>query len=360
MPAWFTKADSAFFRKYITKEVWANILSNTDHEVLKEECETHGIPFDTVQFYWHKSKRISLFAKTGSQGLPIQAIFENLAQRFGEYKLPSIKKTKDLDSGFCAILNLYDAHLDKISVAAETGKSSTIENNIERYISAFDRLLSKVLQHAPELIVLPIGNDFFHANDFTGRTKKGTNIQYLASPEEAYPLVCDVAVSNLHKLAQTGAKIVVPFVKGNHDEDNVTILGFWLRKLFADFENVHFMPGRMQRNYLRYGKNLFGFAHGDKEKSKINDLPLLMAEEASKEWAATKYRKFFCGDLHHQFEHRFLKVKDKPGVQVSFLRSIGADDKFHVDHGWIGIPKTAYAEVWHKKEGKAAGYEVNF
>ncbi|MGV6816128.1 MAG: hypothetical protein ACWA44_02525 [Thiotrichales bacterium] len=360
LPKWFDNDDAQFFRDHISEKVWGDILSTYNHQALREECEANGIPINSVKFYWHKSRRISLFAKSENEGLPVEAIFDRLCQRAEGFAPPIFSFPTPLSSDFCAVINLYDAHLDKIALKSETREKITIKDNVARYTESFDRLLAGILSHNPEEIIFPVGNDFFHANDFTGKTKKGTAIQYLAAPEEVYPVICDVVVECIHKLAQTGAKVIIPFVKGNHDEDNITILGYWIKKLFADSPNVEFLPGRLQRNYHQFGSNLFGFAHGDKEKSKINELPLLMAEEASKEWAATKYRKFFCGDLHHEFEYKFLRVKDKPGVQISFLRSIGGSDKYHVDHGWIGIPKTAYAELWHRQEGKAAAYEVNF
>lgn len=359
MPEWFTSDDSKFFKKHITPEIWFDILESYDHEALKAECEENGIPIESVRHYWHKSKRISLFAKTNNDGLNKEDIFKKILATLSDFQLPTFQFSEKTTSNSCAIINLYDAHLDKISLKAETGENVTLLDNIKRYHKGFDSLLESVLLHDPEVIIFPIGNDFFHANDFTGRTKRGTQIQYLASPEESYSLVCKVAIDCLHKLAQTGAKVIVPFVKGNHDEDNITILGFWLKELFLSCNNVSFMDGRKQRNYLQYGKNLFGFAHGDKEKSKINDLPLFMAQEMPNLWAKTKHRKFFCGDLHHEFEYKFLSAKDKPGVQVAFLRSVGGSDRWHVDNGWIGIPKTAYAEIWDKNEGETAGYKIN-
>lgn len=359
MPGWFTKEDSAFFKKFVTPEVWQNIVTTYNHDALREECEAAGIPIESVKHYWHKSKHVSLFAKTESEGVKKEEVFKRLLASFGEYELPSFTFPEQSHSSNCAIINLYDAHLDKVSIKGETGEDVTMQDNIDRYVLGFDKLLANVLTHNPEQIIFPIGNDLFHANDMTGRTKRGTAIQYLCSPEEAYAKICKVTIDCIIKLAQTGAKVVIPFVKGNHDEDNITILGFWLRELFADNKQIGFLPGRMQRNYIKYGQNLFGFAHGDKEKSKINDLPLLMAQEVPRLWADTKYRKFLCGDLHHEFEYKFLSSKDKPGVQIAFLRSVGGSDKWHVDHGWTGIPKTAYAEIWDKKEGEKAGFKIN-
>lgn len=361
VPRWFGPEDGKFLREHITEEVWERIKLAHGKEAILDFCAEKGIPLKDVGMYWIKSPEYSVMVKgmKSEVGNSQEEIFQLIAEKLGDYQIPTFQFAADGLQQKCAILNLYDAHLDKIALAAETGESSTIEDNVRRYHEGFDTLLNSVLAHDPEVIIFPLGNDFYHANDMTGKTKKGTQIQYLASPEEAYSIVSMVAIDCIYKLAQTGARIIVPFVKGNHDEDNITILGFWLNQVFKDVKNVEFLPGREQRRYFQYGKNLFGFAHGDKEKNKINHLPILMAQERPKEWADTKYRVWYCGDLHHQFEYEFLRTKDQIGVQVKFLRSVGTSDAYHTDHGWIGVPKTGYAEIYKLDGGRCAGFEVN-
>ena len=76
-----------------------------------------------------------------------------------DYAAPKIvvRKTKALD--YCGIINIYDAHIDKMTVLSETGTESDIYRNVETFERHFDKLLDYLA--APEVIIFPIGNDFF-------------------------------------------------------------------------------------------------------------------------------------------------------------------------------------------------------
>lgn len=285
-------------------------------------------------------------------------LFEKYTDKLYEYKeLSEIRKANSK----CAILNLYDAHIDKISIKAETGEDSDLESNIRRFKAAFDSLLLGIIKEDPELIIFPIGNDLYHTNNFNGTTKHGMSLQYYTSPEDSYAAISNIAVESILKLLEhTNAKIQIYFLAGNHDCDNITILSYWLNRMFKDHSRVMLGDNRRKRKYHRYGDNLFMFAHGDKEKKKIAELPLFMAEESGIDFAECKNKKIYLGDIHHEQEFKFLKTKDRPGVEVSFLRSIGCSDKYHHDNGWIGIPKSAYAEIWAKDGSENITRRINF
>jgi hypothetical protein len=256
-----------------------------------------------------------------------------------------------------AVLNLYDAHLDKLPVKSTCGVESTLENNIDVFHKTVDRIIPYIVTNNVEEIIFPVGNDLFHTNGFNSQTKKGTNIEYFGSPEDAYYSICDTITETILKLSKV-ANVKVLMIKGNHDEDKITTLGYWLERVFRN-TNVVVDFQRKQRKYYKYGENLIGFAHGDKEKSKIAQLPLIMAQEAKKDWGTTTYRKMYCGDLHHGFEYQFFKAKDMPGVEVEYLRSVGTTDTWHEDFGWIGIPKTAYLQIFDKFEGEFSRMKFN-
>jgi len=267
-----------------------------------------------------------------------------------------------------AVVNMYDAHLDKLPIKSTCGVESTLEQNIEVFKKTVQRIKEELLKH-PKLyeIILPIGNDLFHTNGFNSQTKKGTQIEYFGSPEDAYYVICDTITEMIKELSVI-CNIKVIMIKGNHDEDKITTLGYWLHKYF-DLPNeqvkttgknnvtVDFM--RTQRKYIKFGENLIGFAHGDKEKSKIAQLPLIMATESKELWGVTTHRKMYLGDLHHGFEYQFLKAKDQPGVEIEYLRSVGTTDTWHEDFGWIGVPKTAYIQIFDEFEGEYSRIKLN-
>lgn len=267
-----------------------------------------------------------------------------------------------------ALVNLYDAHLDKIPIKDTCNKTSTLEKNIEVYKKTIQRIKQELLNISNlNYIIYPVGNDLFHTNTFgLPSTKKGTFLEYYGSQEGAYYTICNLITETIVNLSEV-APIFVIMMKGNHDEDKITTLGFWLKKYFDNYK--YFKPEdyfdviveftRTQRKYIQFGKNLIGFAHGDKEKHKINQLPILMAQEQPKMWSDTIYRKMFLGDLHHGFEYKFLKSKDQPGVEIEFLRSVGTTDTWHEDFGWIGVPKTAYIQIFDSEEGEYNRIKIN-
>lgn len=258
-----------------------------------------------------------------------------------------------------AVVNLYDAHLDKLPIKSTCGVESTIEKNIAIFLNTIDRICTVIGNNDIDEIIFPVGNDLFHTNGFNSQTKKGTQIEYYGSPEDNYYAICDAiteAITKLAVIAKNEVKVIM--VKGNHDEDKITVLGYWLERIFKS-TNVQVDFLRKQRKYIKFGDNLLGFAHGDKEKSKIAQLPLIMATEAKELWGQTTHRKMYLGDLHHGFEYQFLKAKDMPGVEVEYLRSVGTTDTWHEDFGWIGVPKTAYLQIFDEKEGELIRQKFN-
>ena len=265
-----------------------------------------------------------------------------------------------------AVVNLYDAHLDKLPIKSTCGVESTLQENIDKFKTTINKIIYEAAkQQNLQYFVFPVGNDLFHTNGFNSQTKKGTQIEYYGSPEDNYYAICDAiteAITKLALIAKNEVKVIM--VKGNHDEDKITTLGFWLKKYFKDRESVVYKKVevdflRKQRKYIKFGDNLLGFAHGDKEKFKIAQLPLIMATEAKELWGQTTHRKMYLGDLHHGFEYQFLKAKDMPGVEVEYLRSVGTTDTWHEDFGWIGVPKTAYLQIFDEKEGELIRQKFN-
>lgn len=259
-----------------------------------------------------------------------------------------------------AVVNTYDSHIDKIALESTTGESATLEDNLLMFNTAFSEIVAGLEAAQPEKIVYPLGNDLYHTNDFTGKTKRGTQLEALAEPYEAYQVITEVAVDTVKRLSEI-APVEVLLIHGNHDYDLVHTLGVALELLFKDNPNVTIDSSRMARKYLRYGNTLLGFAHGDKQKRKIAEIPLMMAQEnaANGDWGASKFRQFYCGDLHHNFTVRSPSTMDYIGVAVKFMRSCGGNDTWHYDSGYIGVTKEMSFDLWTKDRGERSSYKVS-
>lgn len=258
------------------------------------------------------------------------------------------KDFEDQDYNKCGIINLFDAHIDKMCYIG----NGNLETNIYHFEKSFDSLLAGVIQRGASTIIIPIGNDFWNTNVGSSTTKKGTPQQNVAITDvDGFSIGIKVIRRCIEKAAQyCDVKVII--IPGNHDEDKCLYAGELLKQVYELSSQITIDNSTVSRKYVRWGKCLFGFAHGDKEKSKINQLPLIMAEEAKQDWGETTFREFYLGDIHHKEEFKFLRGKDFIGCMVRFLRSVGlSEDKWHLEQGYIGVPKTAESFVWDKRYG---------
>ena len=256
----------------------------------------------------------------------------------GLYKIPkcTIKPPKINEGGLCAIINVYDAHLDKVTRATETGEFSDIGSNCKLFKEAFYSLLDHV--DNPTQIIFPIGNDLFNVNDTRNTTKKGTPQDTVLHHSDAFEIVLDLMIKLIDHAAKK-APVLIPMIAGNHDTDAVHQLGLVLSRIYRDVEHVTIDYSRIPRKYLQYGKNMFMFEHGDGLKTA--NIPLTMAQERAQMWADTKHRYCFLGHLHHTKTIQFQRIHDDIGVQVMHLRAMSPKDKWHFKKGYIGIHKSA-------------------
>lgn len=340
------------------------VLFETRKNVPEEpEVSLEGYVIDKVTTNPYGGKWIS-YKKQGSNDINLEEVIDKLVY---DRLQPLPEKGNTLEeltpNSLMAVINLYDAHLDKIPIKSTCGVESTVEENIEIFKRTFIHIVSELTNiDNVHKIVLPVGNDLYHTNGFNSTTKKGTPIEYYGSPEDNYYLVTSTiiwAIEYLYQHKPEKCSLDIIMVKSNHDEDKITLLGYWLNRLFQKQFDVTVNFERKQRKYLTFGENLLCFAHGDKEKNKIQQLPLIMATEMKQAWGTTTFRKMYLGDLHHGFEYQFLKAKDQPGVEVEFLRSVGTTDTWHEDFGWIGIPKTAYMQIFDYTDGEIMRRKYN-
>ncbi len=316
---------------------------NTKEKLIKE-CNIDTSIWDVSSF------RVSTWQQkeNGEQLFSVRCVFKEKKGVLKDDILKSIEKGiikrikpknvnfKGSDNNNTAIINIFDAHIDKVTLQTETGEHTTIQDNVNKFYSMFKYLLK--LAAKPERIIFPIGNDFFNVNDSRNTTKKGTpqdtNVNFI----DAFEIGLNLLIDCIDKAAEV-SKVYIPIVAGNHAEDLEYILGVTLENIYKNVDNVHINYSRQYRKYYQFGKNLFMFAHGDKIKNKIKDIPQIMATEEPNLWANSKFRYAIFGDIHHEQTH------DLRGVKAMFLRSISHQDKWHHAEGYFST-KTAYLHIF--------------
>jgi hypothetical protein len=278
--------------------------------------------------------------------------WEKLQNCLYEYAAPKPLPVYPKSDKKALIVNLYDAHIDKVTRVKETRKRSNLIENCKVFNEAVDRLVEKALRYCtPELIIFPVGNDFINVNSHLSTTTKGTPQDSIYHIEDVFDVGLNLVRGVIDRL-RTIAPVKIPIVRGNHDTNMTGFLGVALDALYRDDKAVTIDNSREQRKYIQYGKNMFLFAHGDKEKRRIktDGIPLIMANEEPLLWAKTDYRFAYFGDIHHRDETHFKTGKDYIGVYIRFLRAMSSQDAWHHAQGYIGVPKAAEA-VLHSLEG---------
>jgi len=138
----------------------------------------------------------------------------------------------------------------------------------------------------------------------------------------------------------------------NHDYQSGFHLAHALKSWFRKADDVSVDASVNHRKYYSYGKNLIGLEHGD--GAKMDNLPLLMAQEKPQEWANTKFRYWYLHHLHHKVKHKWRDAKDFIGVTVEYLRSPSAADSWHNRKGFTGSPKAVEGFIHEYDNGQVA------
>jgi hypothetical protein len=250
----------------------------------------------------------------------------------------------------CLGVDVFDVHLGKLAWAEEVGENYDTKIAAEAVQSAVSDLLWQARAYKIEQVVIPIGNDFFNADNLVGTTTGGTRQDVDTRFHLMFRRGFGLASWMIHECAKL-APVVVPVVPGNHDRQSSFCLGVALEAAFGNDPRVTIDNSARVRKYVTYGRNLLGFTHGDEEK--LADLPQLMATEVPQLWAAATHREFHVGHFHHLKERSPFLVDDKTGATVRLIRSLSGSDRWHSGRGYVSR-RGAEAFVFRKTGGLRA------
>ncbi|MBN1618872.1 hypothetical protein JW887_06065, partial [Candidatus Dojkabacteria bacterium] len=266
----------------------------------------------------------------------IQSVFADLKRtRLPMYTYDHIGKL--------VVLPIMDLHLGKLGWAKEVGDDYDLDIATALYKKSVLDILAKIKGYGLniEKFIYPIGQDFYHYDSTTGTTTHGTRMDTDTRWQKMYKRGVELLVWTI-ELLRTIAPVEVYYTPGNHDEmlsyaATVSVQCYYDK---IDAVVVNLSPTR--RKYIRYGVGLIGLAHGDKEKTRIEDA---MQLEAKEDWGQTVYREMYLGHLHS--EH----AKEAGGVIYRRIGSITAPDAWHDESAFIGATRRMEAFVWDRETG---------
>jgi len=318
--------------------------SQERHLALAKECKDNGIPLSDVNHYWWKGENFSIHVKNDLPSYP--EMRDDLVAEMKKYapKYPIIKRSKIKDAHLL-VIDPADIHLGKLADSFETGEDYNNEIAIKRVHEGVDGIINKTSNYNFDRVLLIIGNDILHTDTpkrtTTSGTAQDTDGMWYSNFLKAKHVYIDV----IEKL-MTIADVHVILNISNHDYMSGFFLADTIYSWFAKSKNVTFNVDMKHRKYFTYHSNLIGTTHGD--GAKTSDLPLLMAQEASKDWASCPHRYFYTHHIHHK------DSKDYGTVCVESLRSPSGTDGWHHRNGYQHAPKAIEAFVHHPIQGQVA------
>ena len=308
-----------------------------------------GLNPTEVKHGWLKDDNASLFIKNHNYKDPetaaVEKSFAELLEQFKDYSpvYPTIEREKTKDAHLL-VVDPSDIHIGKLCRAFETGQEYNSQIAVKRVKDGVQGLLNKSQGFNIDKVLLVIGNDILHTDTPKRQTTSGT-------PQDTDGMWYDnfldgvrLYVDLIEMLMQV-ADVHVTFNPSNHDYTS----GFYLAQLiathFRQSDNITFDVSISHRKYFTYGFNLIGSTHGD--GAKTNDLPLLMAHEAT-DWGKCKHRYIYTHHVHHK------TAKDIMSVCVESLRSPSGADSWHHRNGYIHAPLAVEGFLHHPTHGQIA------
>lgn len=263
---------------------------------------------------------------------------------------PSVKR-KNKNHNHLLVVNPADIHIGKYANGAETGDEYDVETACMRVLEGLEGLIVKSGGFAIEKILFCIGNDVLHIDNVYNQTTAGTIQDTDGKWWEHFEVALALYVKCVEILREI-APVDIIHCMSNHDYQSGFHLAHALKSWFRNDSEITFDISVAHRKYYQYGSNLIGLEHGD--GAKMDNLPLMMAQEKPTLWSETKFRYWYLHHLHHKVKHKWRDAKDFIGVTVEYMRSPSGTDSWHSRKGYVGVPKAVEGFIHEKESGQVA------
>ena len=255
-------------------------------------------------------------------------------------------------SGNMLEIDIFDLHLGKLAWAKETGYEN-YDLKIARRLfeDALEVLIARTSSHRYDLVLLPVGNDFFHTDNLVSETTGGTRQDCEGRFHKTARIGREMMVHAIERLRHV-APVRAVVAPGNHDQLSSWHLGDSLECWFHADSDVTVDNYPTLRKYIEFGKVMLMFTHGNRGKQA--DYPLLMATEQPEMWGRTRFREAHLGHLHKTHVLSGPSVSENHGARVRIISSLCATDAWHAEMQFVGNLRQAEAFVWNQHEGQIA------
>ena len=336
-----------------SRTIFDFIKKHYTHSVFESKLEESNFnPKSNWSHGWLKTKEASIFIKNKEGIISFDEMRAKFITEMSEYS-PTYKnlKRKPITDKHLLVIDIADLHIGKLADKSETGDSYNTDIGVKRALEGVNGILSKAKGFPIDKILFIIGNDVLHIDNANKSTSAGTTQDVDGMWYKNYEIARDLYIKIIEMLVNV-ADVHIVHNPSNHDYISGFMLADSVYCWFRKHKHITFDVSNSHRKYFTYGKNLIGSSHGD--GAKMQDMPLLMANEAPLQWANTFYRYIYLHHIHHKDVTKFKSGKDYQGVTVEYLRSPSGTDSWHHRNGYQHAPKAIEAFIHSKNFGQVA------
>jgi Myb-like DNA-binding domain. len=283
------------------------------------------------------SSKITVKPRTDS--ISKETIKKSINELLKDYKCPVYQPVRYSKAGKLLEVNVSDLHLNKLGYKDGIYDHKQAE---EIFFFILNDVLTKTEGFKFEKILFIWSHDFFNIDGFDKATTKGTPQDTTIRYTDMFKQGKKMLIQAIDLLRQF-APVQTIHVGANHDRLTSYAVSEVLEAWFRNDPNVNIDTDPLSRKYIRYGNNLIGFSHGDKEKKRLGKI---MPAEARQEWGKTLFAEIHAAHLHSE-----QAVKEENGVIVRYLSSPSGADNFHVESGYVGAVRKVQHFIWDRENG---------
>lgn len=324
-----------------------NLKKKGEHPALAAECESVGIPLESVKHGWYKGKHWSIAFKADEQGPTFEQMLKDHIEAIANHTV-SYKKIERTNKGLgnLLVIDPADIHIGKLASSFETGEDYNNQIAVQRVLEGVQGILDKANGFDIDQIVFVAGNDILHIDSPKRTTTSGTPQDTDGMWYDNFLIAKKLYIDVIDMLMQH-ADVHFMYNPSNHDYTHGFFLADAISSWYRNCENITFDVSIAHRKYYVYGDNLICTTHGD--GAKWQDLGKLMAVESNHWVGGTKQHRYvYTHHVHHKI------VKDDIGVTVESLRSPSGTDGWHHRNGYQHAPKAVEGFIHDKHHGQVA------
>ncbi len=253
---------------------------------------------------------------------------------------------KAAERPYSAVVPAADLHFGKYGSGLELGGEDFDRATCrQRLMSATEAIINSMVRlGAPAEWVVPVGNDWFNADNHLGTTTKGTPQDNATTSSTMYAEGFRLAMDYVETLLQV-APVRLVLSAGNHDRLTSTACFLGLTARYLERDDVQWVDDLSSRQYHPIGNGVYCFTHGDTVHPE--KLAELMPTEARELWGMTAHAGAFVGHRHH------LVSKEIRGVYIHQAPSLSGSDRYHFDHGHVGSNRRLACYIIDHADGYA-------